>query len=131
MRELVAWLRTTDAGRALWQAYVPNDPCAADGITPQGLAWRSQGIAVENAEQVLNGPLEELQATLGDVLQEGKAGPSKQQGKDKPVKDGEPGGRESPAAPMPEKVAKVATFGEELPQLDSLLRRRSDGYGAR
>jgi hypothetical protein len=72
LRDLVAWLRTSDAGKALWKSYVPDGPAAAEPIA--GPAWRSQGIALENGGDIMHAPLDDLKTTLADIVRAGGDG---------------------------------------------------------
>lgn len=72
LRDLVAWLRTSDAGRALWKSYVPDGPSAAEAIA--GPSWRSQGIAMESGGDIMHAPLDDLKTTLADVVGAGRDG---------------------------------------------------------
>jgi hypothetical protein len=63
VRELVSWVRTTDAGRALWRVYAP-DAQPLDGAAAP--AWRSQGLVMEDGG-VLGAPLADLRDALREV----------------------------------------------------------------
>lgn len=69
LRELVAWLRTSDAGRALWTAYVPDGPTMAAADATTGPAWRSQGVAIESGSDIMHAPLNELKTTLASIVE--------------------------------------------------------------
>lgn len=112
LRDLVAWLRTSDAGRALWKAYVPDGPAGAEA--PAGPAWRSQGIAMENGSDIMNAPLDNLKTTLADILAASR--------------DGAPAGpgAEREAARDGDKQAGEQVQPPNLSEIDLLLRRNGN-----
>jgi hypothetical protein len=66
LREVVSWVRATDAGRALWRVYAP-DAAPAGGGDASAPAWRSQGLVVEDGGGVLGAPLGQLREALREV----------------------------------------------------------------
>jgi hypothetical protein len=68
IEELVAWIRTRDAGRALWHQFVPS------AAQPNAAVWRSQGLAIEAgdgaADDMLRGSMAELRSVVAPLMQE-------------------------------------------------------------
>jgi len=63
LRELVAWVRSRDAGRALWHVYAPTASAGSDAKA----SWRSSGLTFEeggSADELLRGPLDVLKDRL-------------------------------------------------------------------
>jgi hypothetical protein len=59
LRELVSWVRTRDAGRALWSVYATAAPSGG----AVAATWRSDGLAFDSkasADELLRGPLDSL-----------------------------------------------------------------------
>jgi len=64
LRALIAWLRSTEAGRALWHVYAPKVAEAGE----EGPAWRSSGLMTEQVDGLLSGPLPELKEALREIM---------------------------------------------------------------
>ena len=64
VEELVAWIRTRDAGRALWHRFVPS------AAQPNAPTWTSTGLAVEagGSDGMLRGSLSELRAAMEPLM---------------------------------------------------------------
>lgn len=108
MRDLVSWVRVSEAGRALWDIFVSHTARARLANDPLKPAWSSHGLAVEDADTLLHGPLEDLREALRDVME--------------PVKYSVPPVEpvEVPARAMDSQQPQ----GVALPDIDSLLRSR-------
>jgi hypothetical protein len=125
MRELVAWLRASDAGRALWRSYVPDAPTMAAADATTGPAWRSQGIAFEAGADIMRAPLDELKTTLRDIISAAKASDSPQQREAEEVKEQEAEPQPPPQAPGPAPGGPVSPQPRFISEIDRLLKKRN------
>jgi hypothetical protein len=122
LREVVSWVRATDAGRALWRVYAPDAAVDGGGDAGAAPAWRSQGLVVEDGGGVLGAPLGELREALAELS--GASGmqrrPASAPGVEQPtVRAGQPvGDATSAAAPAP--AARRAPV-PALSEIDALL----------
>ncbi len=69
VRDVVSWVRVSEAGRALWDVFVSHTARARVTSDPLKPAWSSKGLAVEDAEKLLHGPLEDLREALRDIME--------------------------------------------------------------
>jgi hypothetical protein len=126
MRELVAWLRTSDAGRALWRSYVPDAPTMAAADATTGPAWRSQGIAFEAGADIMRAPLNELKTTLRDIISAAKASDSpRQKEAEKMVKEQQTEPQPPPQAPGPAPGGPASPPPRFISEIDKLLKKRN------
>ena len=107
VRDLVSWVRVSEAGRALWDIFVGHTARARSENDPLKPAWSSQGLAVEDAEKLLHGPLEDLREALRDIME-----PIKQ-----PVPPEVP-----PGVVLTSEDDAEQPHGAALPDIDALLR---------
>lgn len=63
LRPFIAWLRGTEAGRALWHVYAPQLAAGEEGP-----AWRSTGLMTEQVDELLSGPLPDLKEALREIM---------------------------------------------------------------
>ena len=69
VRDVVSWVRVSEAGRALWDIFVGLTARAHEAHDPLKPAWRSNGLALEDADKLLHGPLEDLREALRDIME--------------------------------------------------------------
>ena len=111
VRDVVSWVRVSEAGRALWDIFVGHASRARVANDPLKPAWSSQGLAVEDADKLLHGPLEDLREALRDIME--------------PIKQVAP-----PAMPPDVQVVSEEAEAEQsqgipaLPDIDALLRAK-------
>ena len=115
LRRLVAWVRTTDAGRALWRVYAPDADAGPPSDAP---AWRSQGLVTEQGAGIMGAPLDVLRAAVQEVVQgsglEHAAGAGRR-----------PDAKDTPPPPPPPPPA--AAEKRPVSDIDALVRRRKGG----
>ena len=107
VRDVVSWVRVSEAGQALWDIFVGLTTRAQGTHDPLKPAWSSKGLALEDADKLLHGPLEDLREALRDIME--------------PIKQ--------PAPPV-ERPDVVLARDEQpldtaaLPDIDALLRSK-------
>ena len=109
VRDVVSWVRVSEAGQALWDIFVGLTTRAQGTYDPMKPAWSSKGLALEDADELLHGPLEDLREALRDIME--------------PIKQ--------PAPPVERPDVVLARDDDEqplgnaaLPDIDALLRSK-------
>jgi hypothetical protein len=121
LREVVSWVRATDAGRALWRVYAPDADAGGGGDAGAAPAWRSQGLMVEDGGGVLGAPLGELREALAELS--GVGGMQRPPGGEQPVeRAAQPVSDAAPAAAPAQEARRAPAHA--VSEIDALLDKR-------